>query len=155
MSKTNPGKRFEAKFKDSLDRKGYALRIQDKVFMGQDGRLLSKEGEGDFWFFSKTGDVFLIECKATGVPRFPFDKLTQEQSLKDFDQVAHNTHSLVALNFYEGNGRTVSRCFLIPIGDYAEYKRTCGRKSMPLSAAAEVGTECPRIKGGIWDLPLF
>lgn len=154
MSKINPGKRFEEKFKESLDRKGYALRIQDKVFMGQNGRLLSKEGEGDFWYFAKSGDVYLIECKATGVPRFPFDKLTQEQSLVDFEAVAESYHSLVALNFYGENIRTDNRCFLIPIWDYLDYKLTCGRKSMPLSAAEQVGTECPRIKGNIWDLPL-
>lgn len=154
MGKVNPGKRFEDKFKDSLDRKGYALRIQDKVFMGQNGRLLSKEGEGDFWFFSGTGDVFLIECKATGTRRFPFEKLTQEESLLGFEQVAGNFHSLVALNFYGENVRTDNRCFLIPIRDYMDYKLACGRKSMPLSAAEQVGTECPRIKGNIWDLPL-
>lgn len=153
----NPGKRFEDKFRRSLElRDGLPMRLQDKCFLGRDGRLLSEPSEGDFLFFGRDGHAYLIECKATGVARFPFDKLKekQERSLLDFDAVADNCHGLVALNFYGSDIRKDNRCFLVGIRDYLEYKRACGRKSMPLSAAEEVCTECPRIKGAVWELPV-
>ena len=156
IGKENPGKRFERKFKQSLDLRGYALRIQDKCFLGFNGRLLSEPGEGDFWYFASTGDAYLIECKATKGHRFPLSKLRdeQEESLAEFDRVAHSTHGMVALNYYGEDVRKDNRCVLVPIGAYRRHKHTSGRKSLTVEEAVRLGTECPRIKGNIWELPI-
>ncbi|MEG0790964.1 MAG: hypothetical protein RSG23_04995 [Gordonibacter sp.] len=156
MSKVNAGKRFEGKIRKSLELKGYVQRIQDKMFMGQNGFPLSRQSEGDFWHFTGDGHGFLIECKATKLKSFPFDKLRpeQERELLRFDDVADNFHGVVALNFYAENLRERNRCFVLAIQDYMAYKDTCGRASMPLDAAEGLGIECPRIKGGLWDVGL-
>lgn len=156
MSKVNPGKRFEDKMRKSLELKGYVRRIQDKVFMGQGGFPLSKPSEGDFWYFAGNGHGFLIECKATKLKSFPFDKLRaeQEHELLRFDDVADNFHGVVAINFYADNLRERNRCFVFSIQDYMAYRGSCGRASMPLAVAEELGIECQRVKGGLWDVGL-
>lgn len=155
MSRVDPGKRFEAKVRKSLEAKGYTKRIQDKVFTVGD-RLMSKQSEGDFWFFSDTGHGFLIECKATKEKRFPFSKLREEQEgeLAAFDGVAGNFHGVVAINFYAENLRERNRCIVIPIAAYLGYKATCNRASLPLEAAERIGVEYGRCKGGLWDMEL-
>lgn len=156
MSKVNAGKRFEEKMRKSLEVKGYVQRIQDKVFMSQDGFPLSRQSEGDFWHFTDTGHGFLIECKATKLKSFPFNKLRheQERELLRFNDVADNFHGVVAINFYADDLRERNRCFVFAIEDYMAYKETCGRASMPLSVAEGLGIECQRIKGGLWDVRL-
>lgn len=156
MARVNPGKRFERAFKASLDREGYALRMPDKCFVGYGGRILSEPSEGDFWFFAESGHAFLIECKATAQKSFPFGKLRpeQEEALSRFDSVSPMTHGLIALNFYGEKLRERNRLYIVGIGEYLAYKRSCGRKSLPEEAAARIGRECPREKGGSWGVPL-
>lgn len=156
MAGLNPGKRFERAFKASLDSAGYALRINDKCYLSQGGRLLSEPSEGDFWFFSPEGRAFLVECKACGVRSFPFSNLRPEQeaALLRFDSVSERTHGVVALNFYGERIRGKNALYLVGIADYLAFKASAGRKSLPEAAAAEIGITCPRAKGGMWDVPL-
>lgn len=156
MASVNPGKRFERSFKASMDAVGYALRIPDRCFLAPSGRLLSEPSEGDFLFFAENGRSYLVECKATAQASFPFASLRPEQEaeLLRFDAVGPTTTGLVALNYYGESLRRRNALYLLPIRAYLAAKGSIGRKSLPESVAAEVGTPCPRAAGGIWALPL-
>lgn len=146
-----PGKRFERKFKESLELLGgFAHRIEDG------GRYSLNDQPGDFYYFSPDGIANLIECKATREKSFPFKLLRDSQvaSLLAFERVSRSTRSWVAVNYYGKNVAKDNRCFLVPINGYVQYAAACGRKSLPVFAAGEIGTECPKVKGNIWALPL-
>lgn len=138
----NPGKRFENKFRESLS--GLTIRINDKVSM-RNGHVFSEESEADFVCFQNSGNVYLVECKAISLKSFPFQKIKehQENSLLDFESLHPSFHGLIALEFYDKNGyRLPKRMFLIGIKDFLSYKKTCGRKSLPIKDAEKIGTEC-------------
>lgn len=156
MARLSQGKRFERDFKRSLDAVGYALRIPDKCFAGQGGRLLSEPSEGDFWFFARSGHSYLVECKATRLPSLPFANIGERQleALARFDAVGERAHGLLALNYYGPSLRAKNELYLVAIGDFIEWRRGCGRKSLPEGEAERIGTRCQRQKGGRWGLPL-
>ena len=155
MAKVNPGKRFEREFKKSMDAVGYAMRIPDKCFLSPSGRLLSEPSEGDFLFFAENGHAYLVECKATGQKRFPFDNLRQEQvaGLERFDEISDMCHGLIALNFYGASVRSKNELYLVGISDFKRHKAASLRKSLSEGEAEAIGYKCER-KGGIWGLPL-
>ena len=72
-----PGKRFEQKFRASVDADSFAMRIADKVFQAQ-GKIYSEESEADFLVSSGAG-IFLIECKATLLNNLPFRQVKDHQ----------------------------------------------------------------------------
>lgn len=138
----NPGKRFENKFRESLG--GITIRINDKVSV-RNGFVVSKESEADFVCFQESGNVYLVECKATSLKSFPFSKIEehQENSLVDFENLHPYFHGLIALEFYDKRGyRYPKRMFLVGIKDFLSYKLSCGRKSLPINDAEKIGTEC-------------
>lgn len=146
-----PGKRFERKFGESLGLlNGIAYRIEDG------GMYSFNDQPGDFYYFSPDGTSHLIECKATKEKSFSFRLVREGQiaSLLAFESVSRSTRSWVAVNFYGENVAKDNRCFLIPIEKYVRYVATCERKSLPIAVAGGIGTECPKIKGNIWALPL-
>lgn len=147
----NPGKRFENKFRESLG--GITIRINDKVSV-RNGFVVSKESEADFVCFQESGNVYLVECKATSLKSFPFSKIEehQENSLVDFENLHPYFHGLIALEFYNKESyRLPKRMFLIGIKDFLFYKTSCGRKSIPIKDAEAIGTECPYI-GSRYDI---
>ena len=155
MASVNPGKRFEKSFKASMDAVGYALRIPDKCFLSPSGRLLSEPSEGDFLFFADNGHSYLVECKATGQKRFPFDNLRPEQvsELERFDGISDKHHGLIALNFYGANVRSKNALYLVGIADFKRHRAASIRKSLSEGEAGTIGFKCERT-GGIWGLPL-
>lgn len=62
----NAGKRFEQKFRESIEPHAYVLRIPDNVYM-RGNRLMGNESEADFLVVTGT-DSYLVECKATNRP---------------------------------------------------------------------------------------
>ena len=156
MARVNPGKRFERAFKASMDAIGYALRIPDRCFLAPSGRLLSEPSEGDFLFFAEDGRSYLVECKATKLSRFPFDKLRPEQEaeLARFAAVSEACHGIVALNFYGEKLRERNALYLVEIEDYMRHKAASKSKSLSEGEAEAIGVRCERRKGGIWGLPL-
>lgn len=156
MASVNPGKRFEKSFKASMDAVGYAMRIPDRCFLAPSGRLLSEPSEGDFLFFAENGHTYLVECKATGQRRLPFDAVKPEQvaELERFDSVSDTCHGVVAINFYGANLREKNALYLVGIADFKRRKAESVRKSLSEEEAGKIGLRCERTKGGIWGLPL-
>lgn len=142
-----PGKRFEAKFRQSL------MRLPGRAYRIHDGgnRVLEVE-PGDFWYFSPTGRAFLIECKAEAGPSIRHDRLTQLDALLGFEAVSDRAASLVAVNFYGRDIRRDNRCILVPAWAFAAHALTGGRASLSAKEAERIGIEAPRAKGNVWDL---
>lgn len=142
------GKRFEEKFRASMDPHGYVLRIPDNVH-SVCGRIVSTETDADFMVQTGT-DSYLVECKATNRPRLDFYNVKphQEEALSDFDAMGERCHGFLAVEFYDGRGyRFPHRMFLLPIACWVDYKEKSGRKSMPISAFEDMGVEVPYGRG--------
>lgn len=146
-----PGKRFEEKFRATMEPHGYVLRIPDNVHM-TGGRLVGSETDADFMVADGT-DTYLVECKATNRPRLEFHnvKSHQEEALADFDALGERCHGFLAVEFYDREGyRRPHRMFLLPIARWLAYKERGVRKSMPLSAFEEQAVELP-YKGSAYE----
>ena len=142
----NPGKRFEDKFRESLDLlPGFGMRIIDG------GDRLKERMPADFWYFPTTGGAYLIECKAVMGKSLPIAKVTQLPELLRFEGTSPDCHALIAVNFYGKNIRKDNRCLLMRAVTFAALSGG-KRKSVPLKAFEHLGYEAPRIKGNIWDL---
>lgn len=125
------GKRFEAQFSRSLHayaeaHDGLAMRIEDGGAKAKNNQL------GDFMLFVP-GATYCIECKATREKAFPLAQLreTQAESLREFNEISADRHSVVAINFW---GETHNDCILIAWADYerlAAEAEHAGRKSIP------------------------
>lgn len=149
------GKRFEAKFHDSLKRlDGASMRIEDG------GRGAKNPQLGDFLFWGGESDTFLFECKATGKGRLDFERLakkgkdgkSQMDRLLGFSDLRRCNHSLIAINFYGGDVARENRCVLIEAHAMEAYINETDRASIPLADAIRIGRECPVIKGNIWEV---
>lgn len=148
MTKTNPGKRFEEKFRRSVEELGerhFVMRVPDKLVPVGGGRTISKPTEADFVVACRAG-TFLVECKATSKKSLEFGKVEehQERALSAFDAYPRS-HGLLAVEFYDQTSyRTARRMFLLRISDWLAYKESSGRKSMPIKAFEEMGSEAER-----------
>ena len=144
----NPGKRFEKKFKESMEPHAFVLRIPDNVVFFK-GRAIGNESDADFLIVN--GDCsFLVECKATSQRSLEFRKVMehQEVSLIEFDETGERSHGFLAVEFYDNASyRKPHRMFLLPISEWMRYKAESGRKSMPIKAFAELGVELAYAKG--------
>ena len=142
------GKRFEEKFRATMEPHGYVLRIPDNVHMAG-GRLVSTETDADFMIQTGT-DAYLVECKATGEGRLPFYNVKehQEEALQDFDALGDRCHGFIAVEFYDRRGyRFPHRMFLLPIGEWVRFRREGGRKSMPVAEFERLAVEVPYGRG--------
>lgn len=152
----NAGKRFEQKFRESIEPHAYVLRIPDNVYM-RGNRLMGNESEADFLVVTGT-DSYLVECKATNKPSLQFYNVKehQEVSLMEFDDIGERSHGLLAVEFYDKAGyHKPHRMFLLPISEWMRYKAEAGRKSMPVKAFEQLGVELTYEKGaytfdGVW-----
>lgn len=147
-----PGKRFEQKFRASVDADSFAMRIADKVFQAQ-GKIYSEESEADFLVSSGAG-IFLIECKATLLNNLPFRQVKDHQmnSLLEFDTSNEHAHGLLAVEFYNAKSyRAPKIMYLLDVNDWIAYTASSNRKSMPRSAFEQLGIECP-YQGSIYAL---
>lgn len=146
---TNPGKRFEAKFRESMPDGVFCIRIPDKTYI-LNGRTYSDESEADF-IAANGVETYLIECKATATKSLRRDHVRQhqEQSLSAFDALGENTHGMLAVEFYDKEGyRKPKRMFMLPIGRWYEFWRIVpSRSSMPMHAFESMGFEVPYEKG--------
>ena len=144
----NPGKRFEQKFRESIEPYAYVLRIPDNVYMCGN-RLIGSESEADFLVVTGT-DSFLVECKATNKKSLQFYNVKehQETSLMEFDDIGERSHGFLAVEFYDKAGyHKPHRMYLLPIVEWMRYKEESGRKSMPMSAFDELGVRLEYQKG--------
>lgn len=138
----NPGKRFEEKFRLTMEPHAFVLRIPDSVYM-QEGHIKSNETEADFIVVTKT-DTYLVECKATAKKSLSYSNVKehQEAALFDFDEVGEHTHGILAVEFYDHAGyRRPHQMFLLPISEWLEFKALSDRKSMPISWFEERGVK--------------
>lgn len=146
----NPGKRFEQKFREAVERNGMTIRIADKLIPKGD-HVISEQSEADF-LVAQNGEIFLIECKATCAKSLPFEKVQehQEDSLLEFSDQGEHTHGILAVEFYEKSTRYGSgnNCYLLPIEAWFGFKKITDRKSMPLSAFELLAKKCSYKNGG-------
>lgn len=144
----NEGKRFEQKFRESLNQCGFILRIPDKLIM-RGGHLFSEQTEADF--IAVVGDeTFLIECKAVGTKSLPYQNVKehQERSLHEFDHAGKHSHGILAVEFYDKKRYGgANNMFLMPIETWLAFKDEESRKSMPIAVFEERGVKCPYAKG--------
>ena len=134
----------------------HVIRVRDAaVFKG--GRMVGVETEADF-IVSAPGETFMVECKATGLPRLPFGYVR-----------AHKEDSLLAFDAIEGHhgvwrwssstrGTTGTRT--ASSSDSSEWVRcrggVPGRKSMPRSEFERLGVRlgygpARYVFGGRWS----
>ena len=158
MGKVNPGKRFEAKMKASMDAAGmFCMRIPDKVYWNG-SRMASEETPADFIACS-VGDrlqCYLIECKACSSERIAFARLKRHQgeALESFDSMHEDMHGIVAVNFYSSVSLArLDVCFLVPIAVWREYEAG-DKKSLSHADCLKDGRilMCVKAKGGIYGL---
>lgn len=166
MTKTNPGKRFEAKLKSSFERCGmYAMRIPDKVYW-TGSRIASDETPADFVAFNVSkadGSLhcYLIEAKACSRSRINFSALKshQKEALVGFDSMHEDMHGYVAVNFYDSVSLSrLDVCFMVPISVWTEYESKDG--AMKSISHAECLNDdrvffCQKVKGGVYDMEVF
>lgn len=159
MGKVEPGKRFEAKLKSSMDDAGaFSMRIPDKVYWSG-SRIMSEETPADFNAYAVIGgDIhcYLIEAKACSKNRIPFDRLKQHQhdALLRFDSMHENAHGIVAVNFYDPVSlATMDVCFMVPIAVWDEYAggmmKSLGHEDCSKDERIAL---CPKVKGAVYDL---
>lgn len=152
----NAGKRFEEKFRLTMEPHAYVMRIPDSMTL-RGGRLIGTDTAADF-LVATSDDSYLVECKATNRPRLEFHNVKehQEESLAEFDALGGRCHGFLAVEFYDREGyRKPHRMFLLPIGRWLAYRAESGRKSMPISAFEEEAVELPYgmgayVFGGRW-----
>lgn len=154
---TEAGKRFEEKFRLTMERAGmHVIRVRDAaVFKG--GRMVGVETEADF-IVSAPGETFMVECKATGLPRLPFGyvRAHQEDSLLAFDAIEGH-HGVLAVEFFDKRDyRHPHGMYLLPISEWVRYKEGSGRKSMPRSEFERLGVRLgyshgAYVFGGRWS----
>lgn len=158
MGKVNPGKRFEAKMKASMDAAGmFCMRIPDKVYWNG-SRMASEETPADFIACS-VGDglqCYLIECKACSSERIAFARLKRHQgeALESFDSMHGDMHGIVAVNFYSSVSLArLDVCFLVPIAVWREYEAG-DMKSLSHADCLKDGRilMCQKGRGGIYML---
>lgn len=154
-----PGKRFEAKFKKSLDLlPGWAARFRDNSagFGSQYGNgAMGETNPGDFIYLDPHGRNYLVECKATRQVSFPFEHISDEQlaELARFERMGPGFKAYVAINYYLGDTRLKNECILVGIGQFLAYRKGTTRKSIHEDDAAMIGWRCEHEKGNIWKLP--
>lgn len=159
----NPGKRFERKFRESLAMlPGWHARFRDNSagFGSKYGNgAMSATNPGDFIYLDSRDGMgrnrYLIECKATSQPSFPFGKISDEQlaELARFERTGRDFKAYIAINFYMGNGRLKNECILVSIDQFLAYRKGTTRKSIHEDDAARIGWRCGPAKGNIWKLP--
>lgn len=144
----NPGKRFEQKFRESMEPHAFVLRIRDNVTF-KNGHTFGEESEADF-LVANSESSYLVECKATSKKSLEFYNVKehQEESLLDFDGLGDLTHGFLAVEFYSKEGyRKPHTMFLLPITEWMRFKGSSDRKSVPISYFREHGIEVPYKKG--------
>lgn len=147
----NPGKRFEAKFHESLRRlPGVSMRIYDG------GQYAKIQQMGDFLYWDFFGHTWLFECKATKEKSFPIAKLKDHQleGLLQFDSLHESNHGIIAINFYGENVREKNNCYLVTATRYQHELENLGRSSFPEEMISEMGILCAPDKDNVWKLPL-
>lgn len=147
------GKAFEAALvKGFRSSDALAFRNTDAVF--GNGRM-SVKSLPDMWVFRSTGEAFLVEAKAVKNKAIAFNRLADHQlaSLTDFDGFATNFHGGIAVLFYDGIRNGLKRAFYITVHAWKVAMEHSERKSLPMSAAENFGTELTWKPGTGWLLP--
>lgn len=153
------GKRFEKKFRESLEQVGCVSveRIPDNTYWNG-RRMVSSETPCDFNVFvrGKSLKCVKVECKATGDKNIRFDRLETHQSdaLKAHEDFHADCLSFVAVNFYDRV--SIARqdlCYLVPIAVWHYLEATLGRKSLPIEECESNPyiLKCPK-KGRLYDM---
>lgn len=138
----NPGKRFEEKFRLTMEPHAFVLRIPDAVFVNG-GKVMSSETEADF-LVATQDDAYLVECKATSLKSLKYEnvKSHQEDSLFGFEELGERNHGILAVEFYNREGyRKPHQMFLLPIAEWFAFKASSNRKSMPIAEFRKRGVE--------------
>lgn len=154
-----PGKRFERKFRESLDLlPGWNARFRDNSagYGGAYGNAkMNQANPGDFIYLDVSGRRYLVECKATKQASFPFKDVRDEQlaELKRFEDMGPGFKGYLAINFYLGDTRLKNECVLVNIDAFLAYRKATTRKSIPEAEAAAIGWRCLKERGNIWKLP--
>lgn len=134
------GKLFEREFRKGLNKlPGMAIRLYDGT------NVARIQMPGDFIYAATSGKTVLIECKSTQERSLPFANF-QAHQLPDLMRWAGtgngNRASAVAVEYWRHGV-----AFLIDPLDVEYERKFSGRKSLPVSRAAEIGRQIPRIKG--------
>ena len=144
ISGTEAGKRFEEKFKLTMERAGLiAMRIPD-VANVRSGVRYGRDTMADFVVMGD-GVTCLVECKATSSRNLRHDRVHRHQvrSLLDVDAMEGHM-GLLAVEFFDRRGyRFPHRMYLLPVSEWVRHMETSGRKSMPEGDFARLGVELP------------
>ena len=155
-----PGKRFEAKFKRTLETfaenaGGEALRLCDG------GRWGFEQQPADFISVYE-GKTFLWECKAHHAwrgdkfTRWPLDRIqAQAPRLMKWERSSWNVSSFVAVNLYGDDINTQNECYVIPITRIHDL--LCDRtdhhlRSLGLEDFERYGFRLKPAKGNVWNI---
>lgn len=156
------GKAFEAEFRASLKHfqdlsRGelFWMRLMDFMdFYSIHKNMQARHQPGDFIFIRK-GIAYLIECKSTVEPSFPFDFVTDHQlSSGESWCRAGGRAFFVIKNDLRPHGLR-SRVYAVPSLAYSSIRASTlalGRKSVKWEDLAKVSKELPELKAKVWNL---
>ena len=138
---TDHGKLFESRVASSLKRLGgMSMRVLD-------GGAMAKVPQWCDYIYAPVGArTYFVECKSTGERSLPFANIRDHQ-IDDLVDIADGSGGtrigLFAIEF-----RVHDRMFCIDAGKLATHMATCGRKSLTVEAAEQLGIECVKTRGG-------
>lgn len=136
----NPGKRFERKFRQAVEKRCYVHRINDSFYA---------RTPADFFVFDGN-DAFMVECKATQERSLKFAKVQPHQvkALRDFECIGKHTHGFLAVEFYDGESyRGEKHAYLLPIEKWLQFGTETMRSSMPQQYFIDNGVQMDYLHG--------
>ena len=164
--KSHYGKAFEGEVRNSLRycqdlSRGefYWFRLMDFMdFYAINPHMQARHQPCDFIFMRK-GTCYMLECKCTVQPSFPFDFVTDHQmnSMESWVRAGGKSYLIIKNDLRRQEER--SRVYAIPIEKYMTLRASTsalGRKSLKWEELSSISKELPELKSKIWCLtPLW
>ena len=147
-----PGKRFESRFRASLKEFGTPMRLFDG------SKAYNVSTLADYVFF-RDGKPFFFECKAEKLDSRMSSRAfsiehrlgTQMTRMREFRKEQPGIPTLVALQFYCEPLRLHEAVFVFD-SEELRAKVAEGLKTINQRSAKTLGVQCPKAKGGLYDL---
>lgn len=133
MAASNPGKRFEDDFRNSVPPGVYCYRLRDAGGWASAKELrFTPSNDYDHLLYKKPL-LFTLELKSVAERRWPYSSLRDSQREGLLRAAAGGAVSGVLLNF-----RSEGRTFFIPIRQLLDEEQRSGKKSLNLDDAARI-----------------
>lgn len=133
MAASNPGKRFEEDFRNSVPPDVYCYRLKDAGGWASSKELRFTPSNDYDHLLYKAPVLFTLELKSVAESRWPFSSLRDTQRRGLVRAADCGAVSGVLFNFRKPN-----RTFFVPIRDLLKAEALSGKKSINLDDAARL-----------------